>query len=157
MKLYIKDKLLSARRNMHVLDEKGQPYLLIKGKLFSITHKRTIADLNGKPLFYVRRKFFHIMPKAFIYDANHNLYAKITKKFSIKQNFEIKGYCGNINVEGNIIAWHFSLIKDGKSIGTITKKFSAIVDSFELEVNHQEDAAFLVAFIAALDNIYDAK
>lgn len=157
MKLFIKDKFLSLHRNMHILDENNQPYLLVEGKLFSPTHKRVVKDKNGVPLFYVRRKFFHLLPKAYIYDSEHTLYAKIKKKFGFKQNFDITGFLGDINVEGSIFAWNFSIYQDGNLIGTIQRRMDVLVDSFELEVIHPENAAFLVAFVAAIDNIYDSK
>ncbi|MDE7264198.1 MAG: LURP-one-related family protein [Anaeroplasmataceae bacterium] len=159
MKLYIKDKILSIRRNMSVLDENGKAYLYVKGKAFSPTHKRRVTDLNGNTLFYIRRKFFHFLPKAFIYDANHERIAKITRKFGLRHNFVVEGYHKALSVEGDIIAWHFSILEEGKLIGSISKRLVSLFgkDAFELEVDNQEDAAFLVAFIAAIDNIYDSK
>ncbi|MDE7162318.1 MAG: LURP-one-related family protein [Anaeroplasmataceae bacterium] len=156
MKLYIKDKMLSAHRNMHVLDENNQPYLYVKGKMFSLTHKRVITDLSKNPLYYTRRKFFHILPKAFIYDENHELIARIHKKFGLHHKFEIIGVNNTLRIEGDIIAWHFTIYENDTEIGTINRHFS-FVDSFELDVDTLENAAFLVAIIAAMDNIYDSR
>lgn len=156
MRLTIKNKFLSLGGASKVLDEEGKPKFLVKGKVFTLTDKKRICDLEGNVLYRVRNKYWHawLNRYAFIDDAEGNRVAKLKLKFGFGRKFYIEGYQDEFSVEGNFWGWNYSIIKNGEVIGSLSRKFD-IVDHFILDVESDEDAAFLVAMVIGIDNIYD--
>lgn len=159
MKLYIKNKMVSLGGASKVLDENENPKFNVKGKVFSITKKKKICDLEGNVLYRVRNKFWHFSWNryAFIDDEEGNRVAKLKLKFGFSKKFFIQGYKDEISVEGNFIGLNFTIYKNGEVIGSLSKKYLSLVDTFILDIGNEEDAAFLTAIVIGIDNIYDKK
>ena len=157
MRLIIKNKMLSLGGASKVLDEDGKPKFLVKGKVFSITSKKRICDLDGKVLYRVRNKYWHWLNRyAFIDDAEGNRIAKLKLEWGFDRKFYIEGYKDEISIIGDFFRWNFSIAKNGEQIGTLSRQID-FVDSFALDIDNEEDAAFLVATVIGIDNIYDEK
>lgn len=156
MKLYISNKFFSLRGNSYVRDENSNEIFKVKGKFFSFTNKKFIKDLNDKTIYMVRNKFFRFfLNSAYIYDGDNNKILKITRKFSFKSNYKITGYTSDFRIDGDFWGWDFKIYKANELIGSITRRIDVFKDSFLLECNDEKDAALLVAFVIAIDNIVD--
>ena len=156
MRLIIKNKMMSLGGASKVLDEDNNPRFKVKGKVFTLTDKKRICDLEDNVLYRVRNKYWHawLNRYAFIDDAEGNRVAKIKLKFGLNKKFFIEGYQDEISVEGNFWGWNYSIYKNGEVIGSLSKKID-FVDCFVLDIEKEEDAAFLVAVVIAIDNIFD--
>ncbi len=161
MKYIIKNKIISFGGSSTVKDEGDNDLFFVKGRIFTFTKFKTICDLDKNPLYKVRNKFFHILlPKVFIMDAEGNRLLTIKKKslFSFKQNFEIipePGCPFNISVQGDYIGRHYDILDNGVPVAHVRRNFNLIRDSFWLETDLTENAAFYIAVVIALDNYYD--
>ena len=134
MKLYIKNNLISLRGSSSVKDENKQDVFIVKGTFFSITHKKRIKDLEGNLLYKVRNKWFQfITHSAYVYDGKGNKVAKVKRKFGFKNVF---------------------ICRNGEIVGTVRRAIDW-TDSFVLETDTEQDGAFLVALVIAIDNIFD--
>lgn len=155
MKLYIKNNLISLRGSSSVKDENKQDVFIVKGTLFSITHKKRIKDLDGNLLYKVRNKWFQfITHSAYVYDGKGNKVAKVKRKFGFKNVFIVQGYQEEISIEGNFMSWTLDIYRNGEIVGTVRRAIDW-TDSFVLETDTEQDGAFLVALVIAIDNIFD--
>lgn len=155
MKLYIKNKILSLRGSSSVTNENGNDVFIVKGKFLSITHVKRVKDTSGRLLYRVRNKWFNVFThSAFIYDGDGNKVAKVKRKFGFKNRIIVEGYKDEIAVEGDFLSWTLDVYRNGEQIGTVRREF-ALTDSFVLETTTEDDAAFMVALVIAIDNIFD--
>lgn len=155
MKLYIKNKFFTLRGSSSVTDESGQDVLVVKGNFFTFTNKKRIKDVNGKLLYKVRNRWFNFITHgAYIYDGEGKKVAKIKRKFGFKNVFAVEGYRDEISVEGDFLSWTLDVFRNGEQIGTVRREF-ALTDSFVLETDDADDAAFMTALVIAIDNIFD--
>ena len=155
MKLYIRNKFISLRGSSTVKDEAGRDVFVVKGKLITVTRKKRIYDTSKNLLYTVRNKWFNfITHNAFIYDGNGEKVARIKRKFGFNNRFVVEGYDNDIKVEGDFLSWTLDIFRDGAPIGTIRRQFD-FTDSFVLETDTEDDAAFMVALVIAIDNIID--
>ena len=162
MKLIVKNKLITVGEGSTVTDENYEEKFKVKGKVFSITRKKFIYDMTGNLQFMVRNKFWRfIKTSAFIYDNNNNLVGQLSNSdWDFKNKFKLEKSEKNVEISGNLI--QFPNIKlnvsiDDKVVGTITKNFNIVRDAFTIDVEDGQDAAFLVALVIAIDNIWDAR
>lgn len=154
MKLIVKNKLVSWGGSSTVKDENGQDVFKVKGKAFSPTNKKFIKNLDGKTLYTVRNKWFNFFThSSFIYDANKHKIAKV-KNRSFKTGYDVIGYSDEISLEGWSVTG-FSVLKNGTKIGEVKCNLLDVRDNFTLTIDDEQNPAFLVALIIAIDNIND--
>lgn len=157
MKLYIKNKFMSLRGSSTVKDEAGNDVFVVKGTLFSISRKKRIKDTEGNLLYKVRNKLFNFfIHSAYIYDGEGTKVAHVKRKFGFKNVFIVEGYQDEISVEGDFLSWQWAAYRNGNQIGTLSRQFGW-TDAFLLETDTEDDAAFMVALVIAIDNIIDEK
>lgn len=155
MKLYIKNKFISLGGSSTVKDEAGKDVFVVKGKILTFTHKKLIYDTSRNLLYKVRNKWFNfITHNAYIYDGDGEKIARVKRKFGFRNQYVIEGYGSEISVEGDFLSWTLDIFRDGVQVGTIRRKFD-FTDSFVLETDTEDDAAFMVALVIAIDNITD--
>lgn len=155
MKLYIKNKVWSLRGSSTVKDENENDVFIVKGKWLSITHVKRIKDISGNLLYKVRNKWVNFFSRsAYVSDSHGNRVAKIKRKFGFKNDIVVEGYKDEISIQGEFFSWTLDIYRNGEMIGTIRRTFD-LLDSFVLETSTEDDAAFMVALVIAIDNIFD--
>ena len=60
-----------------------------------------------------------------------------------------------IEISGDFIGRHYDISDGGVPVAHVRRNFNLIRDSFWLETDLTEKAAFYVALVIALDNFYD--
>lgn len=156
MKLFIKNKFASLKGSSKVTNENNDEIFKVKGKFFSISRKKKIYDMQGNLLFIVKNKIFNwFKHSSYIINSSGQKLAKVTNRFW-GGGFDVLGYTDEISIEGYTLSG-FTIIKNGQTIGTVTCNFFSLVDNFEVIVQDNEEPAFLVALIIAMDNIKDRK
>jgi len=153
MKLIIKNKIISLGGGSTVTDEAGSPVYKVKGRVFSPTHLKKITDLEGHVLYKVRNKMLKFLfNKAYIKDDRGNKIAKVTNEGLL--SFKTVDYEDNIVIKRNAYL-DYDIIKNGDIVGAVRRNLDLLRDSFMLEINDNEDVAFFVALVIAMDNIRD--
>lgn len=162
MKLFVKNKYISLGESSYVLDEDKNKIFKVKGKIFSPTRKKKIYDMDGELQYVVRNKFWKLFKTStLIYDADNELVAKLSNSdWDFKNKFVLEGGDEDVTISGNLIQFpsiKLQVTKKDKVIGTITKDFNLFRDTFSIDVDDTEDAAFLVALVISIDNIWDSR
>ena len=154
--LKIKNNWISLGGSSYVTDMADNKVFGVKGKVFTISRKKFVQDLNGNTLYVVRNQIIRFfVRRAFVFDAEGNKVCTVKKKyFSLRSKFFIEGYKDELVIDGNIFSYNYDIRKNGVSIGHVARKIS-LRDSFVLTCETQEDEAFLVALVIAIDNIVD--
>jgi len=154
----IRNKWISLRGGSYVKDADERDVFYVKGKFWTVTRKKFVQDMEGNRLYTVRNKFWRLfVHKAFVYDKDGNVVAKIKKKFwSVHDRYFIESSLGQLEICGNILGFNYAIKLNGKEIGHISRKIS-LRDSFVLTLDDDQDLAFFVAFVIAVDNITDQR
>ncbi len=158
MKVFIKNKIMSWGNGSSVTDETGKTVFEVKGKVFSITRKKFLCDAEGNRLFTVRNRWLNLfIHKAFIYDKDKKKIAAVKNKlFTARQEYYVLGCKDDIKIDGKFFSYTANILKNGEIAGTIRRQITLVADAFELEAN-EEDLAFFVSLVIAIDNICDKK
>ena len=154
----IRNKWISLRGGSKVKDMEERDVLYVKGKFWTFTKKKFVQDMEGNLLYTVRNKFWtFFVHKAFVYDKDGNVVAKIRRKFwSLHDRYFIESSLGDLEICGNILGFNYQIKLNGKEIGHISRKIS-LRDSFVLTLDDDQELAFFVAFVIAIDNITDTR
>ena len=154
MKFYVKNKLFSLKGSSIVKDENGNDIYRVKGKIFSITRKKKIFDMNNNLLYIVKNKFFHLfIHSTFVLNSDKQKVAKVKNRF-LKPGYDVVGYGDQITLDGWGVTG-YSIMKNGEKVGTVKSPKITLADAYEVEIAENEDPAFVVAMVIAIDNVND--
>ena len=162
MQFYVKNKYFSFGGSSYVEDDQKNRLFKVKGKFFSFTHKKKIYDMDGNLCYVVRDKFWRLFKTStFIFDDEGNKIATLSNHdWDFKNKFVLTGGTDDITISGNLFQFpniKLQVVKNDKPIGYIIKEFNMFKDTFRVEVEDSEDAAFMVALVISIDNIYDSR
>lgn len=153
MKFYIREKVFSIGDKFTIKEASGDDVFNVEGKIFSMGNKLKIYDMGGNEIVYIEQKLFKLLPEYSIY-LNGEYAAKVKKEFTFFSNkFNIDSNMGNYEIEGDFLAHDFSIMKNGSTIAEINKKWVAFGDTYEIEINEQENYAFILAFVIVIDQV----
>ena len=161
MRYTIKNKIVSFGGSSTVRDEAGNDVFFVSGRVFTFTKFKTVRALDRTPLFNIRNRFFNILlPKVYLMNEKGEIILTFKKRkfFSLRQNFDIipaPGLNLNYTIDGDLIGRHYDILENGVPVAHVRRNFNLVKDSFYLETDLTEKAAFFVAFVIALDNYYD--
>ncbi|MGF7057577.1 uncharacterized protein YxjI [Brassicibacter mesophilus] len=158
MRYQIRQKIFSFGDNFTIKGENEEPKFIVRGKVFTLGDKLSIEDLNGNKLFYIEQKLFKFLPEYSIFQDETQV-AKVKKEFTFfKPRFYIESKFGSFDMEGDIFGYNFEIIKNGKSVVTVNKRWFAFSDTYGVEIDDRENQAFLLALVIIIDQvIHDNK
>ena len=107
----------------------------------------------------IKQELLHLLATfKIILAGNGQEMASVKRKFTfLRPKFDIESVYGEFKLESlDIWAHSFTLVKGGRVIATVSKKFFSMTDSYGVEIAGDEDHAFILALIIVLDQvIYD--
>jgi len=153
MKFLIRQKIFSIGEKFTIKDEQDKDCYQVKGAIFTLAKKLELLDMQEQTLISIRQKLFAFMPEYFLLKGEEQV-ARIKQKFAfLKPKFEITGVNGTYSMEGNFLAYDFTLVKEGTVAATVSKKFFSFTDSYGVEVAQGEDPAFILALVIVIDQV----
>jgi uncharacterized protein YxjI len=156
MKYKVKGKLFSFKDESIIKNEHNEDTFKVRGKFLSIGHKLYLEDLNGNTLYYIEQKVFSFLPEYYIYDSNGIQVAKVKKQFTLfKPKFDINSNNGYYELQGNVFEHDFELIKSNSVCAVISKSWFTLTDTYGVDINDNEDHAFILSLIIVLDKVMD--
>ncbi|MBE5962272.1 MAG: hypothetical protein E7256_12985 [Lachnospiraceae bacterium] len=150
MKLLIKQRVFSWSETYDVYDEEQNSKYFVKGKVFSMNRQIFVYDTRTREeLGSVQQKLFTMMPQFDVYKGDIR-YGTIKKKFTMihpKYEMDYKGWY----VEGDTFGWNYEVYKGDTLIFRITKKILEWGDTYELDIQNEEDEFFALMLVIAID------
>lgn len=154
MKLYIKQKVFSFRDRFTVKDEYGEDKYYVEGEILSLGKKLRIYDMDGNELAFVRERLLAFMPK-FTIEINGSEIAEIIKRFTfLRPKYYVDGL--GWDVEGDFFSHNYDITDGNKTIVSIHKQFMAWGDTFEIDVQKDNDEIIALAVVLAIDAVMDS-
>lgn len=158
MRYQIRQRVLSLGDNFTVKDEYDNDRFIVKGKLFSFGNKLRIYDLNGSEVVYIEQEIFHLLPRYNIF-LKDTYVATVKKELSFfKPKFFIESTMGNYTMEGEIFSHEFQILKEGREVAYVSKKWFSFSDTYGADILDSENQEFMLSLVIVIDQIlYDNK
>ncbi|CAM3610732.1 LURP-one-related/scramblase family protein [Erysipelothrix urinaevulpis] len=148
MKLYIKQKVFTYKDKFEVRNEHFDLEYKVAGKLFALSKRFNVEDSKGKRVASIKKKIFTFRPhyKITIGDETYTLKRNITF-------FKHKYVMSNLNwvTSGDFINRKYSIKDKNTTIMSMQKQWFKWGDSYELSINHQQNALLSLCIAIAID------
>lgn len=153
MRYQIKQKFFSFGDNFTIKNENNQDQFIVRGKVFSFGDKLRVEDLAGNELIYIEQKIFRFLPEYHFYSYGR-LIAVVKKELTFfKPKFYINSELGYYQIEGDFFGHEFRILKDGRVVVTVSKKWFSFTDTYMVDVNDNENQAFMLALVIVIDQV----
>ena len=104
----------------------------------------------------MEQKLFRLLPEYYIYDSLGNQVAKVKKQFTFfSPKFEIESTFGSYELSGDILDHDFEITKNNYLCATISKQWFSLSCTYGVDINENEDQAFILSLIIILDKVMD--
>ena len=154
MKLFMKQKVFSFRDRFTIKNEHGEDKYYIEGEILSLGKKLRIYDMSGNELAFVRERLLAFMPK-FTVEINGREVAEIVKRFTfLRPRYYVDGIGWDVN--GDFFSHNYDITDGNQIIVSIHKVFMAWGDTFELDIQNDNDEIIALAVVLAIDAVMDA-
>ena len=155
MKLYIKEKVFSWGDKFTVKDEYGNDKYWVQGEVFSWGKKLHVYDSVDREVAFIKQEIWSILPRFYVFCGDEKI-AEIKKEFTfLFPKYSIQGL--GWEIEGKLMAHDYEIIKNGKSIVTISKEWMTWGDSYELNIANPEDEIVALAVVLTIDCVMEAS
>ncbi|WP_369461576.1 LURP-one-related/scramblase family protein [Thermoclostridium stercorarium] len=152
--MFDQTKNFSLRDSYTIKNEFGEDCFIVYGRIFSLGDKLHLTDMQGRELFYIEQRIFRLLPEYTIY-RNGVPVAQVKKNFTLfRPSFTITSVFGEYSIEGNFWAYDFTVFKNGAPVAIVSKKWFTFSDTYGVSVDDSEDAAFILALVIVLDQVY---
>lgn len=150
--LYLKQQIFTLVDRYYVYDEAGREVYKIEGQFLSIPKRQVIYDASGKELFTLKRVLFSLLPTFVLFEPSGKELAAIRKRLTFfRHQIDIESDFGSYTIEGDFLSHDFSILKNGKWIVQMHKKWLSWGDAYEMQLDEGENEAFLCALVIAVD------
>jgi uncharacterized protein YxjI len=151
---YINQKVWTIGERFLIRDELGNPLFHVKGKVFSFGDKLRFLDMAGNELAYIKQKLFSFKKRYHIY-RNRQLLAKVVKKITLFKDRFIIDIPGpdDYLVKGNFGDHRYTIIRGGREVAFISKKWLSWGDTYRIEIFPGEDDVLILAATVIIDMV----
>jgi len=151
----MREKLVSIGDDFWIENGSGQRTFRVDGKALRVRNTIVIRDVGGGALYRVQERKVRVKDTMVI-ERNGNRVATIQKALvtPLRDRFEVQVAGGpNLHVQGNIVDHEYRITRNGAAVATVSKRWFRVRDTYGVEVMPEEDHAFVLAVVAAIDAI----
>ena len=156
MKFQLRQKLLAFGDDFTVTDETGADRFFVDGAAFSIGDKLSFQHADTREeLVRIEQKVLSLKTTYRIMQGDAIVATVVKKPFTFfKEVFEVEDAApGDLDAEGDFFDREYRFTRDGRTVGTVSKKFFSLSDSYGVEIAEGEDAVLLLAVTVVIDQI----
>ena len=132
----------------------GEAAFKVDGKALRVRKTLVIEAPSGEELFTVRERKLSVRDTMTIERDGDT--AETVKKALIglreRYNIDLDGG-GELHAKGNIVDREYEIVRDGRTIAQVSKRWFRVRDTYGIEIAAGENDAFLIAVTVCIDQM----
>jgi uncharacterized protein YxjI len=151
----MREKLVTIGDDYVIETAGGVPAFSVDGKALRVRNTIQIRDRSGTPLYRIQERKLRLK-ETMVIERNGQRIASIQKALvtPMRDRFEVAVAGGPpLHVQGNIVDHEYEITRNGAPVATASKRWFRVRDTYGVEVMPEEDHAFVLAVVAAIDAI----
>ncbi|QPV64136.1 LURP-one-related family protein [Halosimplex litoreum] len=155
----MRERLLAIGDDFVIETAAGQPAFRVDGKALRVRDTIQIRDREGTPLYRVQERMLRFR-ETMVIERDGQRVATIHKALvtPLRDRFDVQVEGGPpLSVQGNVFDHEYAITRDGLRIATVSKRYFRVRDTYGVEVVPGEDDAFVLAVVAAIDELRESE
>lgn len=155
MKYYMKSKLFKIKDDFWIQSEENEEVFFVDNKLFAVGLQFDLIQ-DDKILYSVKETVISLLAKYQVKEGNE-VVAEVNKRPSfMRDKVKVESKYGDLYIKGDILDHNYDIYKDNKKIAKIHKEILAFTDSYNVDIDF-EDEAFILTVAVIVDDIIDKQ
>jgi uncharacterized protein YxjI len=151
----MKSKFYKLKEDFWIKNEFEKECFFVDNKRMSMGLQFEILK-NNNTLYSVKQNVLSFMGSYKVFE-NEDTIAKVNLKLTFdKDKLKVDSKYGDIKVQGDVFRYNYSIVKDGKVIGRVIRRFVEFKDKYMVDVNF-EDEAFILTLVIIIDDIINKQ
>jgi uncharacterized protein YxjI len=147
----MKSKFYKLKEDFWIKNEKEKECFFVDIKRLSMGLQFEILK-NNNALYSVKQKVLSFMGSYEIFE-NGDTISQVSQKLTLsKDKLKIDGKYGDIKITGDMFHFNYSIVKDDKVIGRVTRRLVEFKEEYAVNINF-EDEAFILTLVIIIDDI----
>ena len=153
MRYVMKQKMFSLTDDYSITDADGNAAYYVDGKFLSVGKNLSFQDMEQKELLHIQQK---LLNWGLTYEITHNgeLVARVKKElftlFHCVFHVDEPGHDA-LTAEGNFNDHEYIFTRGGTQVGSVSKQWFTLSDTYGVEVDGDEDPVLLLACTVVID------
>jgi len=148
MKLYIKQKPLSLKEKLSVINSKEEVRYSVEGEALSFGRRLHIFDAANKETATIKQKFLSMQPRFFVYQSGKPVMEVVQKFTLIKHKYAIYG--SDWTVSGDLGEHDYSITCSYGKVAIVKRTEFDGGDCLEMDLSNTVNEAMLVRAVATV-------
>ena len=149
----MRQQIFAIGDDFWVENDAGARVFKVDGKALRVRKTLVLENAVGTELYKIQEKVLHIRDTMEIETAAGSV-ATVKKKLisPLREHYDVHlAAGGEIDVQGNIVDHEYEMQRDGNRIAQVSKKFFRVRDTYGIEVEPNQDDAFIIAIAIVVD------
>ena len=153
----MREKLISIGDDYWIEDEQGRKRFKVDGKALRVRDTWVLEDASGNAVAQIREKKLSIRDAITIEVGGTQ--ATVKKALvGLRDRFNVDVDGGpDLKVHGNIVDHEYEIERDDEEIGSVSKKWFRVRDTYGVAVQHAADVPLVLAVTVAVDALSDRR
>lgn len=159
MRYILKQKIFGFGGDFMVKDASGNERYFVDGKAISLGRRLVIKDMHGKEQATIQQHLISLVP-AFEISRKGKPSATISRRFFSpifdRLKVDLPGW-DDIEVRGDLFDHEYSFYRGGRAVAQASKRWIALVDSYAIDIDDDEDPVLIIASAVVIDEMIDQR
>ena len=149
----MRQEIFAIGDDFWVENSAGARVFKVDGKALRVRKTLVLENAVGSELYKIQEKMLHIRDTMEI-ETDAGSVASVKKKLisPLREHYDVHlAAGGELDVQGNIVDHEYEMQRDGDRIARVSKKFFRVRDTYGIEVEPNQDDAFIIAIAIVVD------
>ncbi|MDW7731001.1 MAG: LURP-one-related family protein [Methanolobus sp.] len=151
----MRQRLLTIGDRFFIEDEHGDRVFRIESKVIRVRKTLKFQDMDGNDIYTIQEKMARIRDTMEIEKDGHAV-AKIHNAMitPLRDRWSISITDGeDLTARGNILNHEYKIFRGDQVVGSVSKRWFRVRDTYGVDVQKGEDAALILAITAVIDSM----
>jgi len=159
MRYILKQKIFGLGGDFMVKDPSGKDQFFVDGNAISLGRRLVIKDMRGRAQAVIQQHLISLVP-AYEIQRKGKPSATISRRFFSpifdRLKIDLPGW-DDIEVRGDLFDHEYTFYRGGRVVAQASKRWIALVDSYGLDIDDDEDAVLIIASAVVIDEMIDQR
>jgi uncharacterized protein YxjI len=151
----MRQRMISIGDDYMIENDRGERVFKLDGKALRVRKTIVFEDIDGRELCRIQERILRVKDSMEIEDPDGHRMALVQKAMitPVRERWTVKVDGPDLQVQGNIVDHEYTIERDGRRVGEVSKRWFRARDTYGVEVAPGENDILILATTAVIDTM----